>query len=87
MYQKAEETKPLILQAKVVGIPDPTVTWYHDDKLLHTSSSRQTSKDKGIVTLSLSRTTTKHSGVYKCVAENRAGKAECSANVTVAGLC
>jgi hypothetical protein len=82
--QRIEEKATLILKATVTGKPEPTVKWFRDDTELAKSFKLKTSKTGDVVSLSLSGATTKQSGVYRCVAENRAGSAVCEAPVTIA---
>merc|ERR1712029_948437 len=71
---KAKST--LSLTAKVTGKPEPTVTWFRDDKEIQKTFKNKMTKTGEICTLEISGVTEKMSGVYKCVATNKDGTTE-----------
>merc|ERR1712029_1004646 len=73
----------LTLTAKVTGKPEPTVTWFRDDKEIQKTFKNKMTKTGEICTLQISGVTEKMSGVYKCVATNKEGTIEHKAVVTV----
>merc|ERR1711982_155248 len=66
----------LTLTAKVTGKPEPTVTWFRDDKEIQKTFKNKMTKTGEICTLQISGVTEKMSGVYKCVATNKDGTTE-----------
>ena len=69
----AVEGEGVMFQVKVTGTPMPTLTWYHNEEVVLADYSRELEDDG---TLTLPSAETKHSGVYKLVAENPAGRKE-----------
>jgi len=57
------------LECKVIGIPQPTLVWFKDDKELKAGDLHQLTKSKSGDSKACVF------GVYKCVAENCMGKA------------
>ena len=55
----------------VSGVPEPTVTFYHNGVLLEGDGVRVITGG----TLSISSTEVEHTGMYQCVAENESGSA------------
>ena len=84
--QTVTEKQNLELKATVKGDPEPTVTWYRDDKQLATTPKVSISKTKDEHTVKVQQVTTAVAGTYKCVATNKLGSAEHTAIVTVTGL-
>ena len=74
--------KPLKLEVVVNGSPKPIVKWFKDDQEIVGEGYVSDAKDK-THSLSVGETNPTNSGVYKCVAENAAGKIECIANVVI----
>ena len=58
---------------KVTGVPHPNLTWYHNGVEVKADYSRDLAEDGS---LSLPSSESKHSGVYRLVALNSAGRAE-----------
>lgn len=74
------------LVCRVDGFPYPTVKFLKDSRPLAGSSRlRVDFEPPDTWTLTLDKAITTDSGVYTCVAENMAGKATCSAKVTIEG--
>lgn len=62
--------------ARAIGNPTPTVTWYKDDKKITPSAfPHMKVLDEGdLHSLLITEGTSKDSGVFKCVAKNSAGQ-------------
>lgn len=74
------------LVCHVDGFPYPTVKFLKDSRPLAGSSRlRVDYEPPDTWTLTLDKAITTDSGVYTCLAENMAGKATCSAKVTIEG--
>ena len=69
----AVEGESVMFQVKVTGTPMPKLTWYHNEDMVLADYSRKLEDDG---TLTLPSAETKHSGVYKLVAENHVGRKE-----------
>lgn len=70
--------------AKISGIPKPDVTWYFNDQpILKDNDKYKIKRDCDACCLYIKDCTYDDSGVYKCKAVNRAGEAECSANLAI----
>ena len=69
----AVEGEGVLFQVKVTGTPMPKLTWYHNEEVVLANYSRELEEDG---TLTLPSAETKHSGVYKLVAENHVGRKE-----------
>lgn len=91
--QRPEEATPVkvgegdivSLSAVVKGKPLPTVDWYKDDeKLRETSRLKMDAKD-GELSLIILEAKPDDSGLYKCEAKNKGGKAEKTFDVNVQG--
>ncbi|KAG7174092.1 Titin-like 20 [Homarus americanus] len=81
---RSYEREPARFQVEFDGEPNPTVQWYREDFLITSSPDFQihTFGDKSI--LIIREVFMEDSGVFACVAENRGGRAKCSANLVVA---
>lgn len=80
--QSAIENNAIKFECVVTGKPAPKVTWLFNDKpapekdfLISTSGDRHV--------LSIREVTSTNDGAITCVAENEAGKAQCTAKLTV----
>ena len=58
---------------KVSGTPQPTLTWYHSGDKVEADYSRELAEDGS---LTLPSVEARHSGTYKLVAQNSAGRRE-----------
>lgn len=81
---RSYEREPARFQVEFDGDPMPTVQWYREDFLITSSPDFQihTFGDKSV--LIIREVFMEDSGVFACVAENRGGRAKCSANLVVA---
>lgn len=59
--------------------------WFYEGTEIKATFKNKMTKNKEDCSLQITGVTTKMSGVYKCVATNRAGQAVCEAPVTVHG--
>ena len=62
------------------GIPEPTVVWYKDEKIVVNETGVSVTKD---MLLTLSEITVQRNGVYKCVARSLGGTISSNAIVNV----
>ena len=83
LNQTVEVKKNLTLTAKVTGKPEPEVKWYRDDKEIKATFKIVMKKTEEVCTLTISSVTLQMTGVYKCVATNKAGEATHTAKITV----
>ena len=67
------EGEGVLFQVKVTGTPMPKLTWYHNGEEVFADYSKALEDDG---TLTLPSAETKHSGMYKLVAENHVGRKE-----------
>ena len=67
------EGENIIFRAEVTGTPQPTLTWYHNGDEVEVDYSRQLADDGS---LTLPSVEARHTGTYKMVAQNPAGKRE-----------
>ena len=67
------EGEGVLFQVKVTGSPTPRLTWYQNGEMVTADYSMELAKDG---TLTLPSVESRHSGMYKLVAQNPAGKAE-----------
>ena len=82
---KVREGDVVSLSAVVKGTPPPAIEWYKDDeKLRETSRLKMDAKD-GELSLIILEAKPDDSGVYKCEAKSKGGKAEKTFNVNVQG--
>lgn len=79
-----EENEEFRLQAHVEAYPSVGVTWHHDGLRLRPSRRIQATLDTdGVVTLIITRSTIKDTGVYTCVASNAVGRVESTCRIIV----
>ena len=69
----AEEGEAVLFQVKVSGTPQPTLTWYHNGDEVEVDYSRELAEDGS---LTLPSVEARHTGTYKMVAQNSAGRKE-----------
>ena len=67
----------------MTGKPEPTVKWFCDGKEIKATFKCKMTKTKEVCTLAITGVTIKQTGVYKCVANNKAGEAIHEAKITV----
>ncbi len=70
----------MVFKVSVNGHPEPTLTWYDDDKELIPDFSREVLDDGS---LNISSVQMKQGGVYKMVAANAGGTVEQEVKLTV----
>ncbi|KAH9503917.1 Muscle M-line assembly protein unc-89 [Bulinus truncatus] len=73
----------LLLDCEVIGSPEPNITWLKDFRDLPTDLSFSTSYDGRVCILQIHNIKAEDSGIYKCIAENAAGKNSIDARVDV----
>ena len=74
------EGEGVYFKIKVSGVPQPTVTWYHDGEPVKGDYAREIEEDGS---LAIPSTELKHSGVYKAVVANQHGSEEREVKLTV----
>ena len=74
------EGEGVYFKIKVSGVPQPTVTWYHDGEPVTADYAREIEADGSLV---IPSTELKHSGVYKAVVANQHGSEEREVKLTV----
>ena len=67
------EGEGVYFEIKVSGVPQPTVTWYHDGEPVRADYALEIEADGSLAILSMEL---KHSGVYKAVVANQHGSEE-----------
>ena len=77
--------KNLTLTCKVTGKPEPEVKWYCNNVEVKQTFKIKATKDKEVVSLTISGVTLQMTGDYKVVAKNSAGETEHVAKITVCG--
>ncbi|XP_035300485.1 myosin light chain kinase, smooth muscle isoform X6 [Cricetulus griseus] len=77
------EGEKLLLQCQVTSDPPATVTWTLNGKTLKTTKFIILSQEGSHFSISIEKALPEDRGLYKCVAKNSAGQAECSCQVTV----
>ena len=83
--QTVEVKKNLTLVTKVIGKPEPEVTWFCNGKDIKATFKIKMTKVKEVATLTITGVTKAMTGEYTVVANNSAGSATHSAVVTVCG--
>ncbi|KPP67541.1 immunoglobulin-like and fibronectin type III domain-containing protein 1-like, partial [Scleropages formosus] len=71
------------MSCAVGGHPAPRVTWQHGDVSLHGDADYYISNTCGVCSMAILRVGPGDAGMYTVTAENAAGRAECSARLTV----
>ena len=78
------ESETVKLEVKVSGNPQPDVKWYKDEVVIRSTDKRLRYEEvSNEYTLTLDKTTTDDSAVYKVVAENVFGKCETKGELKV----
>uniref|UniRef100_A0A2I2YKP1 Myosin light chain kinase, smooth muscle n=1 Tax=Gorilla gorilla gorilla TaxID=9595 RepID=A0A2I2YKP1_GORGO len=80
---RVAEGKKLLLQCQVSSDPPATITWTLNGKTLKTTKFIILSQEGSLCSVSIEKALPEDRGLYKCVAKNDAGQAECSCQVTV----
>ena len=70
----------MFFKVVVSGKPEPTLTWYHNEKELTPNYSQEIERDGS---LSIPSTELKHGGIYRLVARNSAGSTEQEVKLSV----
>jgi hypothetical protein len=79
----AVEDEKYKLTVKVSGVPEPTITWFKNDKEVPLNDRVKSSFDGQVSTLSFTKLNLKDTGKYKCVVKNDFGSVTSSAEVVV----
>lgn len=77
------EGEKLVLQCQVSSDPPATITWTLNGKTLKTTKFIILAQEGSLCSISIEKALPEDRGLYKCVAKNAAGQAECSCQVTV----
>nr|XP_045758961.1 myosin light chain kinase, smooth muscle isoform X1 [Mirounga angustirostris] len=80
---RVTEGEKLLLQCQVSSDPPATITWTLNGKTLKTTKFIILSQEGSLCSVSIEKALPEDRGLYKCIAKNRAGQAECSCQVTV----
>ncbi|KAM6161405.1 myosin light chain kinase, smooth muscle isoform 1-T1 [Erethizon dorsatum] len=80
---RVAEGEKLLLQCQVSSDPLATITWTLNGKTLKTTKFIILSQEGSLCSVSIQKALPEDRGLYKCVAKNGAGQAECSCQVTV----
>ncbi|VDN04253.1 unnamed protein product [Thelazia callipaeda] len=85
MQDKAiKEAEKVIFECKVVGEPQPRITWFHEKTPVVEETSKIVIESEGSVQrLVISSADIADQGLYRCVAENIEGKTEIKATLSV----
>ena len=70
----------MFFKVVVSGKPEPTLTWYHDEKELTPNYSQEIERDG---CLSIPSSELKHGGIYRLLARNSLGSAEQEVKLSV----
>ena len=77
------ENNPIVLLCPAAGTPTPLITWYKDDVLITGDQLGFVILEDG--SLQVSDSEAADSGVYRCVAENDAGRVDHDVELKVLG--
>jgi len=80
------EGSALSLECHVSGVPDPTVSWYKDERSLEGCPDYVITKIDTLCTLKVRRLGKEHSGEYVCKAANSGGDSSTAARVQVLSI-
>uniref|UniRef100_A0A2K6NDQ6 Myosin light chain kinase, smooth muscle n=1 Tax=Rhinopithecus roxellana TaxID=61622 RepID=A0A2K6NDQ6_RHIRO len=80
---RVAEGEKLLLQCQVSSGSPATITWTLNGKTLKTTKFIVLSQEGSLCSVSIEKALPEDRGLYKCVAKNDAGQAECSCQVTV----
>lgn len=76
-----------IISANMTGVPTPTATWYHNDKLIEQTATTGTESGASYTTLRIGKVVQETAGKYKVVVENNIGNDSAEFEVIVKGKC
>ncbi|KAK3083319.1 hypothetical protein FSP39_019350 [Pinctada imbricata] len=77
------EGKAAKFECKVMGIPEPVVTWVKDGKPLAPGSKYWINRDGGHCSLTVRDVSLSDVGIYTCSVANAAGEVSCVANLKI----
>nr|XP_014343773.1 PREDICTED: striated muscle preferentially expressed protein kinase isoform X2 [Latimeria chalumnae] len=77
------ESKDAVLECQVMGLPYPTITWFHNGQKMESTEERKMTQYKDVHRLVFRSVSHTHAGVYKSVISNKVGKATCYAHLYV----
>lgn len=80
---QCHEGDSVVLECLISGEPLPVVTWLQNDKILIPSEHFCFEERDGVYRLSIGKVSIFDSGIYKCVAENKAGIVETVCDLSV----
>lgn len=82
--KQVKATDRITFECKVVGIPQPNITWYYnDEKIQEIPKQVLIENDEGIQRLVLENVQIDQQGVYTCFAENCLGNMQTSSQLKV----
>ena len=76
---------PTQLMVRVVGNPEPTLTWFHNGKIIEEKMGFKMERDGNEYRLSIKETKEEMGGAYSVEAVNTIGKASSHGSVTILG--
>ncbi|KAM6945408.1 striated muscle preferentially expressed protein kinase-like [Aplochiton taeniatus] len=80
------EGKEAVLRCKVAGLPYPSISWYHQGRLISNSQEHRMTQHRDVHSLVIGSVCRAHAGVYKSVISNKVGKAACYAHLYVTDI-
>ena len=83
--QEKTEGELVQLVVQVSGTPPISVVWYRDDEKIVSGDHCKISCDGDIHVLKIEQAEIEDEAMYRCVASNTAGSAQCEAEVLVEG--
>jgi len=81
-----EENSAVCLRCMVTAIPEPSVKWMKDEKVLEAGSGVEITFQDGVAALTLEQATPQDGGIYTCLADNNEGESRTSCQVVVTAL-
>lgn len=80
------EDSQVTFQCVVVGTPEPSVCWFHNEALVVEGPRHKAAYEHHKATLTIKTAQLTDVGVYKCVAENEHGQSTCVARLKQGGI-